>query len=342
MIAMNDFLYSLLPAFMRQRDENGSLRALMAVLEDQCRRLEGGSGDGRSCGVADLYEDLFIETCDAAVVAQLASLVEEKGIRAGATFANGRAFVANAIAFRRRKGTAAILPRLIYAATGWIAVVRDIGEENIENATLVKCGGKGHAIDVPTITQPTSPSSTNAINVYVWRHQIGSFTETLKNNDGLYISTNSAGFYNVPQPLPLAARPPIECLPVKLTEEWLRRDFKEYHDKWGRDGNGPPETIFYGDGRALSLWADGKLVHPSRITMTLNNDINTDKLKVTVSGDVSGSLKLIYGTVSAIKTNNEDKRRLMDLLKIFLPVGIEKKTSVIFLNQNDIAITQPA
>lgn len=338
MTTMNDPLYSLLPRLMRHEDGDGTLQALMTVLETQYRGLQGGNGDGGSRGIADLYKELFIETCDAAVVARIASLVEEKGIPAGVTFANGRAFVANAIAFRRRKGTAAILPRLIYAATGWIAIVRDIGEPDTENAAVVddKNDANNVAIDINT-SKPTTSINNDILNVYVWRHNIDLVTKTLnRNQDGVYVSTNSAGFHNVPQPLPLAARPPLECLPVKVRKEWLLRDFKTYRDKWGGDGNGPSETIFYGDGRAFSLWAGGKLVHPSRIKMTLTND----GLEVTVSGDTPASLTLIHGAVSTPNTNSNDEDRLKDILKNFLPMGVAKKAAVIFMNSDDIAITQ--
>lgn len=111
-------LYQLLPAVYRQRDaERGEpLKALLSVIAGQINVLEED--------LAQLYDDQFIETCAEWVVPYIGELVGARGLFAwpGATFSN-RAQVANTLAYRRRKGTAAVLEQLAHDVTGWNANV---------------------------------------------------------------------------------------------------------------------------------------------------------------------------------------------------------------------------
>ena len=107
-------LYELLPAVYRQRDaEQGEpLRALIETIAGQVAVLEED--------LAQLYDDQFIETCAEWVVPYIGDLVGARGLFAwpGAAFSN-RAQVANTLAYRRRKGTAAVIEQLAHDATGW-------------------------------------------------------------------------------------------------------------------------------------------------------------------------------------------------------------------------------
>ena len=108
---------------MRQRDvEHGEpLRALLAVMETQLQRVEDD--------VAGLYDNWFIETCAPWVIPYIADLLGVRGLnpfpgrRPARPAFNERAFVANTLAFRRRKGTAAVVERLAQDVTGWPAHV---------------------------------------------------------------------------------------------------------------------------------------------------------------------------------------------------------------------------
>ena len=109
-------LYDLLPAIYRIRDaeDGGALEALTAVLAAEAdvvdRDIEG------------LYDDLFIETCRPWVVPYIADLLDVRGLYAVAPgTASQRAYVANTIGYRRRKGTLAVLEQLAYDVTGWRA-----------------------------------------------------------------------------------------------------------------------------------------------------------------------------------------------------------------------------
>lgn len=110
-------LYRLLPAIHRLRDaEQGEpLRALLAVVEHELEALEADS--------ARLYDNWFIETCDEWTVPYIGDLLGARPIRpvesAGVSL---RAWVANTLAYRRRKGTARVLEQLARDVTGWPAV----------------------------------------------------------------------------------------------------------------------------------------------------------------------------------------------------------------------------
>ena len=116
-------LYQLLPAVYRQRDaaQGEPLRALLAVIEDELRLLEGD--------IARLYDNWFIETCDEWIVPYLGDLLNVRGllpVENGAL--SQRALVANTLGYRRRKGTAAMLEQLARDVTGWPAKVVEFFE----------------------------------------------------------------------------------------------------------------------------------------------------------------------------------------------------------------------
>ncbi|HEX4953051.1 MAG TPA: hypothetical protein VF017_06625 [Thermoanaerobaculia bacterium] len=124
-----DRLYALLPLVHRERDEaqGQPLRALLAVIEEQADVVEAD--------ILQLYQDWFIETCDDWVVPYLGQLVgyqpvPEAGRPGDPNEPAGRALnrallprqaVANAVRYRRRKGTLALLELLARDVGGWPA-----------------------------------------------------------------------------------------------------------------------------------------------------------------------------------------------------------------------------
>lgn len=111
-----DTLMRLLPAVYRLRDDEladrsgtaGPLRRLLAVIAAQAAALDED--------LDQLYDDLFVETCAPWVLPYLAELVGATGPVSGT-----RAVVAHTVAYRRRKGTAAVLELLAHDITGWPA-----------------------------------------------------------------------------------------------------------------------------------------------------------------------------------------------------------------------------
>ncbi|HJZ74534.1 MAG TPA: phage tail protein [Vicinamibacterales bacterium] len=106
-------LFERLPEIYRTRDAEqtpqNQLRAYLAAVEAAFGALHDDIGQ--------LYEDLFIDTCDDWVIPYLADLL-------GTTHLKGdprtlRADVADTIALRRRKGTLGAIERLAVNLTGW-------------------------------------------------------------------------------------------------------------------------------------------------------------------------------------------------------------------------------
>jgi hypothetical protein len=124
-------LYHLLPAIHRLRDAASGepLRALLGVLEGELARLEGD--------IARLYDNWFIETCDEWVVPYIGDLL---GVRGLLPVQNGafsqRGLVANTLASRRRKGTAAVLEQLARDLTGWPAKAVEFFERLVATQAL--------------------------------------------------------------------------------------------------------------------------------------------------------------------------------------------------------------
>ncbi|MBW4670825.1 MAG: hypothetical protein KME60_26225 [Cyanomargarita calcarea GSE-NOS-MK-12-04C] len=108
-------LYNLLPAIYRIRDESqgSTLRALLNVIENELQIVESD--------IDNLYDNWFIETCDEWVVPYIGDLLAvnlyaEKSRTYGQ---ERRAYIANTLAYRARKGTAPVLEQLVVDITGW-------------------------------------------------------------------------------------------------------------------------------------------------------------------------------------------------------------------------------
>jgi hypothetical protein len=118
-LLMPERLYQLLPALYRLRDvEQGEpLRTLLGVIENELERIEADT--------ASLYDNWFIETCAEWVVPYIGELLGVRPLRpldpANGAGVSARAWVANTIAYRRRKGTVVVLEQLARDSTGWPA-----------------------------------------------------------------------------------------------------------------------------------------------------------------------------------------------------------------------------
>lgn len=114
-LSSRDRLYELLPALYRARDaERGEpLRVLLAIIGEELARIETDIGD--------LYDDWFIETCAEWVVPYIGDLLGVRHLRQLHEVADfsQRAYVANTLRYRRRKGTAPVLEQLARDVTGW-------------------------------------------------------------------------------------------------------------------------------------------------------------------------------------------------------------------------------
>jgi hypothetical protein len=109
-------IWGLLPSVYRTRDEEGHrwLRQLIDVIAIEVDVLEES--------LDQLYDDLFIETSSDWSVPYIGELIGYRPLQGGPPeISTPRAEVANTIAYRRRKGTAAMLEQLAADVTGWKA-----------------------------------------------------------------------------------------------------------------------------------------------------------------------------------------------------------------------------
>lgn len=182
-------LYALLPAMYRIRDAkgDGALKALVTVIAEQMGVIEENFDQ--------LYDDQFIETCAEWVVPYIGDLVGARGIISfpDAPFSL-RGQVAKTIAYRRRKGTAAILEELAFDVTGWKANVVEyfqrlsatqfLNHLRPDNLSIAPVRGRKqleyintpfdtvtHSVDVRSIEQRRGKYNIPNIGIYLWRIQ---------------------------------------------------------------------------------------------------------------------------------------------------------------------------
>ncbi len=183
------YLYDLLPAYYRviDEDQGNQLEAFIGLLA-----REGGIVEDN---IAELYENWFIETCDEWVVPYIGDLLGVKGVHEidNATIYSRRAYIANTLAYRRRKGTAPIIEQLALDITGWRSkvveffqllstaqnlnhvrlhntVTPDLRKMNALDLINTAFDKQSHTIDVRRI-ETTGLGLYNIMNlgVYLWR-----------------------------------------------------------------------------------------------------------------------------------------------------------------------------
>ncbi|HEY0183335.1 MAG TPA: hypothetical protein VGC09_11060 [Rhodopila sp.] len=110
-------IYALLPATVKIRDKQsgGTLRDLIGVIAGQAAVVDDN--------LAQLYDDLFIQTCAPWVIPYIGDLIGYRAVRPiPPNDATTRVDVADTIGFRRRKGTLTVLDQLATDVTGWPSV----------------------------------------------------------------------------------------------------------------------------------------------------------------------------------------------------------------------------
>ncbi len=193
-------LYDLLPEIYRVRDAEGRedlpegglpLRALLSVLAREVAVVEED--------LAQLYDDLFVETCAGWVVPYVGDLVGVGGLHELEDAASRRAQVANTVAYRRRKGTVAILEGLARDATGWpahaveffrvLATTQHVNHVRLSNPyspdlrlgghlehTHTPFDGLAHTADVRRIATGRGRHNIPNVGIFLWRLRPHSLT----------------------------------------------------------------------------------------------------------------------------------------------------------------------
>lgn len=187
-------LLELLPAIYRRRDQegDGTLSALLGIFAQQAEALAED--------LSQLYDDQFIETCAEWVVPYIADLVGARGVvsvqEAGFS---ARAYVANTIRYRRRKGTIAVVEQLARDVTGWPASAVEFFTRLIwsQNMNHIRAGdaatvdlrdwkaierldsafeSNDHVVDVRRIATGRGKYNIPNVGIFLWRLQAYSLT----------------------------------------------------------------------------------------------------------------------------------------------------------------------
>lgn len=280
-------LYNLLPAIYRQRDakQGEPLRALMAVIESELQVLEKD--------IERLYNNWFIETCDEWIVPYIGDLLDVHNLQApGPGTFSQRAYVANTLAYRRRKGTIFVLEQLARDITGWPAKAVEffqllITTQNLNHvrpANLMTPNLRdmrklmlldspfdraAHTAEVRRIATGEGKYNIRNVGLFLWRLQSYAVTESTarKFKEGRY------WFSPLGYDTPLFNHPQTEREITHLAEEInvpgrLRRRFL-YDELEGRREalkNGKkPEEIYFGEQPALQVYLDGNSLLPEEI-----------------------------------------------------------------------------
>lgn len=195
----DDRLYRLLPAIYRLRDaaQGEPLRALLAIIQQELQVVEGD--------IDALYDNWFIETCQDWVVPYIGDLLDVGELDAGSpesiaasrqdTYGQQerRAYVANTLAYRRRKGTMPVLEQLTQDITGWrsravefgrlVSTTQTLDRTRPHSTTVSLRVGQGlqqmgtpfeqqaaYSVEVRPVTEGGRYNVPN-VGLYVWRLQ---------------------------------------------------------------------------------------------------------------------------------------------------------------------------
>ena len=249
-------LFELLPAVYRIRDaqEGGQLQALLTVIASQAGVLEED--------LAQLYDDQFIETCAAWVVPYIGDLIGYRPVHGiGPGVDSPRAEVANTIAYRRRKGTAAMLQQLAHDVTGWDAGVVEFFKlsgwtqhmnhvrlecfyaPNLREWERLECldtpfDSIQHTINVRHINAGTGRHNIPNVGLFLWRLTAFSLTESpaFKLDDRRYLFSplgNNTTLFTHPE---TETEVTSLATPLNVPMPISRRVLNQYLDKYyGRD-----------------------------------------------------------------------------------------------------------
>jgi hypothetical protein len=282
-------LYNLLPAFYRVRDkkEGEPLRALLAVIDTEIHAIEND--------IEGLYENWFIETCEDWVVPYIGDLLGVRNLQdIGSAGLSQRAYVANTIAYRRRKGTPSVIEQLARDVTGWharvveffhlLATTQNMNHVLPGNTTLNLHDADGldllggaferaaHTVDVRRNDKNGGRYNIPNIGIFLWRLRSYSVKRSTAKNVGVTGDQYALYTFNpLGYDAPLFNQPQTERdithmaeevnVPGMLRRRALRKDLEEYQEA-NTNGKVQPDSCYFGDIPVLAVFADGLEIKP--------------------------------------------------------------------------------
>ncbi|MBN1204059.1 MAG: hypothetical protein JXB05_03935 [Myxococcaceae bacterium] len=282
-------LYALLPSLYRLRDtEQGEpLRALLMVIEEQLRAVKQD--------IDTLHDNWFIETCEEWVVPYIGDLL---GVRSLHPVSQGtysqRAYVANTLAYRRRKGTAAVLEQLAQDVTGWparaveyfqqLATTQHLNHPRMGNLATASLRDSGplellgspfdpvpHGVEVRRAETGRGRYNIPHVGLLLWRleaYPVEEAPATPADAAGLFYRFSQLG-HDMPLFNPAAAEESVTSLALEENVAGpLRR--RALHDELEahREGRAPPTGYFDEDQPVLQVLLDGEPVPPTALQIS--------------------------------------------------------------------------
>lgn len=286
-------LYDLLPAVHRVRDaEAGSpLEGLLGTIDDEVELIRAD--------IEQLYDNWFIETCEDWVVPYLGDLLGVKGLGGpGHQHRDQRAFVANTLRYRRRKGTAAVLEQLAHDVTGWTSKAVEFFEligwnQNLNHLRLDGGGpadlhdadrasladsafdGFAHTADVRHVDTGAGRHNIPNIGLFLWRLQAYPLARNTAGG-----SAEQFTFDPIGRDMPLFNQPSPEATIEHLATEHnveapVRR--RPLYDELHPDLlSVQPATAdrYLGTDPVLAVWLDGAVVPTDGLSICNLEDTN--------------------------------------------------------------------
>ncbi len=286
-VITRDHLYQLLPVVYRLRDaeQDEPLRALLSILSEELAAIQAD--------ISGLYENWFIETADEWVIPYIGDLLGVRNLTPiTSTSFSLRAYVANTLYYRRRKGTAYVLERLARDVTGWPAQVveffellqttqymnhirlfnamPDLRDTNRLNLLDTSFDTLPHTADVRHIYNRRGKHNIPNIGIFLWRLQnyplqgVHARQAQAPNQHGYHFSPLGS-----PAPLfgaPAGAGAPEEMLvPAPVRPLAFQLDLKSFTDQFATAPTPPLNSRYYGPQRSLQILKDGTPVPPLEI-----------------------------------------------------------------------------
>ncbi|MCL2642482.1 MAG: hypothetical protein FWD52_03070 [Candidatus Bathyarchaeota archaeon] len=186
-------MYGLIPSIYHQLDlqhqtfdGHRPLQDLVAVMEETLKILEND--------VEGLYENWFIETCDEWVTPYIGDLIDANLLRLvkGTGTISSKAYVANTVHYRKRKGTVAILEEIARDVTGWdahvveffrfLSTTQNVNHSRLENKCTLNIVDPGvmelvgtafdpvsHTVDVRSVKDGCGFYNVANVGLFLWR-----------------------------------------------------------------------------------------------------------------------------------------------------------------------------
>lgn len=263
-------LYRLMPAVHRVRDaESGEpLKALLAVVADQLGVLEED--------LDQLYDDQFIETCAGWVIPYIGDAIGYRALHGNVPrIRTPRGEVADTIALRRHKGTAAMLEVLAREVTGWDARVVEFFQllattqymnhrrpqitlADLRKAEPLERLGTAfemipHIADVRRIASSRGRFNTPNVGIFLWR--LGAYSHT--HAEAFALDAGRFLFSPLGNSIPLFTRPEA----LGAIDEFTRRVGRlNVPMPIGRRTADRYLADYYGEDKSFFVWADGAAV----------------------------------------------------------------------------------